>query len=118
MSYLEPGKLYKINKLFWFLYPTKGTGATADDAVLTRRVAVAARGVAARGAAAAAMASYWSERLNCNVSFLNKEDTIMVVEVSGIQVKVINQEGKSGWINFPETEEWVKGTIVEVYIGH
>lgn len=46
-------------------------------------------------------ASYWSNRLGCNVSFLNEGDVVMMVEVSDIQVKVINQEGKSGWINFP-----------------
>lgn len=100
-----PQKLYRINQYFWLLYPTKET-------------AVAAAVVAAAAPAAGGRASYWSERLNCIVSFLNEGDVVMIVEVSGEQVKVINQEGVSGWINFPETEEWVKGTIVEVYSGH
>jgi hypothetical protein len=105
---LEPGKPYRIDKWFWFLFPSLETAAAAAVAA-----AVAAREPAA--AAAAAMASYWSKRLNCTVSFLNEGDMIMVVEVSGIQVKVINQEGKSGWINFPATEGWTKTAIVEAF---
>lgn len=107
---LVPQKLYRINQYFWLLYPTEGTGAAAAPLV-------AAAGVRA-AATAGGWASYWSERLNCIVSFLNDGDVVMIVEVSGEQVKVINQEGVSGWINFFETEEWVKGTIVEVYSGH
>lgn len=92
---LEPGKLYQINKYFWLLYPTKETAVAAP-------------------AAAASWASHWSKHLNCDVYFLNTEDTIMVVEVSGVQIKVINQEGKSGWINFPLDEVWVRKAISKV----
>lgn len=99
---LVPQKLYRINQYFWLLYPTKET-------------AVATTATPARAASAA---GGWASYLNCIVSFLNEGDVVMIVEVSGEQVKVINQEGVSGWINFPETEEWVKGTIVEVYSGH
>jgi hypothetical protein len=97
---LEPGKLYRIDKWFWFLFPSLETAPTA--ALHPRR--------GARHAAAAS--SHLSKQLNCNVSFLNEGDTIMVVEVSGIQVKVINQEGKGGWINFPADEEWAGRCIV------
>ena len=38
----------------------------------------------------------------------------MIVEVFDIQVKVINQEGKGGWINFPADKPWNKGTITEI----
>lgn len=100
----KPGKLYQINKYFWLLYPTKETA----DAAAESSCAVAARSTAA------SCASYWSKRLNCDVSFLNTEDTIMVVEVSGVQIKVINQEGKSGWINFPLDEVWVRKAISKV----
>lgn len=103
---LEPGKLYQINKYFWLLYPTKETAVAA-------RAALAAAARSAR-AAAASWASHWSKHLNCDVYFLNTEDTIMVVEVSGVQIKVINQEGKSGWINFPLDEVWVRKAISKV----
>lgn len=116
---LVPQKLYRINQYFWLLYPTEGTGAAAA-AARPHDPRARAHGALATTAASVAggWASYWSERLNCIVSFLNEGDVVMIVEVSGEQVKVINQEGVSGWINFPETEEWVKGTIVEVYSGH
>lgn len=38
----------------------------------------------------------------------------MVVEITGIQVKVVNQEGQSGWINFPADEAWTEDTITEI----
>lgn len=37
----------------------------------------------------------------------------MVIEVHGEQAKVINQEGKSGWISFPFEESWTARTIVK-----
>jgi hypothetical protein len=95
----EPGKLYRIDKWFWFLFPSLET-ATADHH--------------AYSAVAAAASSHLSKQLNCNVSFLNEKDTIMAVEVSGEQIKVINQEGKSGWINFPLDEVWVRKAISKV----
>jgi hypothetical protein len=98
---LEPGKLYRINKWFWLLFPTKETAKRAR----TRPSPYTWE--------AASWSSWWSKQLNCNVSFLNEEDTIMAVKVSGKQVKVINQEGKSGWIVFPPNEEWTKNAIVE-----
>lgn len=113
----EPGKLYRIDRWFWLLFPTKETAAPA--AATTAAAAAADAGdpadAAARRDARSALdwASYWSKHLNCTVSFLNEGDTIMVVEVAGEQVKVISQEGKSGWINFPAGEEWTKNAIVE-----
>lgn len=96
----EPGKLYRIDKWFWFLFPSLETATAAVTATAAH--------------VPAAMASYWSKQLNCDVSFLNEADTIMVVEVTGIQVKVVNQEGQSGWINFPADEAWTEDTITEI----
>lgn len=103
----EPGKLYRIDRWFWLLFPTKETAAAA--AAATRASAAALT----RASAAASWASYWSKELNCNVSFMSKGDILMVVEVASEQMKVISQEGKSGWINFPAGEEWTKNAIVE-----
>ena len=108
----EPGKLYRINRWLWFLFPTKETAVAAHAEACARDLRDYAAAVRAR-IAAASWASYWSKELNCNVSFLNETDTIMVVEVTSIQVKVINQEGQSGWINFPATQRWTKDTITE-----
>lgn len=102
---LEPGKLYKTTKYFWFLFPTKETAAAATDVALALDAPITA-------AAVVSWASYWSKKLSCNVSFIGEGDIILVVEVSGIQVKVISQEGNSGWINFPADEHWAEGAIV------
>lgn len=80
----------------------------------TERAAAAGLAGATRGHADD-WASHWSKELNCTVSFLNEGDTFMVVEVSCEQIKVINQEGKSGWINFPADQGWTRGAITEVF---
>lgn len=96
----EPGKRYRISRYSWFLFPSLETATIPSNACAARDPA--------------AMASYWSKQLNCDVSFLNEADTIMVVEVTGIQVKAVNQEGQSGWINFPADEAWTEDTITEI----
>lgn len=104
-----PQKLYRINQYFWLLYPTKGAAyATVAENYAGNLVRLSHSG-------SRAWASYWSERLNCIVSFLNEGDVVMIVEVSGEQVKVINQEGVSGWISFPTDQAWAKGTITEAF---
>jgi hypothetical protein len=105
-----PQKLYKINEYFWFLYPTKET------AMVARAFGAPDESVCAEHTSSVSYwAAYWSKELNCDVFFLSEGDMIMVVEVSGRQVKVINREGVSGWINFPGTDEWTKGTITEAF---
>lgn len=92
---LEPGKLYRISRHFWYLFPT-------SELAVESLVAVAD------------FASRRIKRSNNKVTFMNKGEGFLVVEVSGTQVKVINQKGKSGWINFPATQSWTKGTITEI----
>lgn len=93
---LETGKLYRINQCFWYLFPTKEAAATA--------VGVAPGAGRSAMAQRATWATYWSNQLNCNVSFLKEGDILFVIETSGTQVKVINQDGLSGWMNFPADE--------------
>lgn len=92
---LKTGHLYKINKFFWLLYPTK-------EVALAVEVAMDSSAAAVDSAFSAVMwSSHLSTKLSCNISFLNEGDSPLVVKVSGRQVKVINQEGLAGWINFP-----------------
>lgn len=105
---LEPLRLYRINEYFWLLFPTKEFAYVASmDRLKSCYCCVWPI------SAAHAWANHWSKELNCTVSFLDKGDTFMVVEVSDIQVRVINQDGKSGWINFPFEEQWTAGAIVK-----
>lgn len=106
---LEPGKLYKINKWFWFLYPTKETAMAARAFGAPDESACAER-----TSSISYWAAYWSKELNCDVFFLSEGDTVMVVEASGERAKVINHKGESGWMNFPATEKWTEGMIAEI----
>lgn len=105
---LEPGKLYRINRLFWLLFPTEVAATPGEDH--------ARAGLrAAHYVGAVSWSSRWAKESNRHVSFLSEGDVIMVVEVSGKHVKVINQEGKGGWINFPTDQDWTRGAITEAF---
>jgi len=97
---LEPGKLYKINEWCWLLFPTKKAAVIGSGIDPGPRTTINY------------YVSYWSKELNCTVSLLDKGDIFMVVKISNYQVAVINQQGKSGWINFPADEEWAGRCIV------
>lgn len=108
---LEPGKLYRINRLFWLLFPTEVAATPGEDHARAARAGLRA----AHYAGAVSWSSRWAKELNRHVYFLSEGDIFMVVEVSGEQVKVINQEGKSGWINFPTGHDWTKVAITEAF---
>lgn len=101
---LEPGKLYRISRHFWYLFPT-------SELAVESHVAVA--DTAADASIGADFASRRIKQSNNKVTFMHEGEGFLVVEVSGTQVKVVNQEGKSGWINFPATQSWTKDTITE-----
>ena len=88
---LEPLRLHRINEYFWRLFPTKEFAYVASmDSLKSCSCCVWPI------SAAHAWANHWSKEFNCTVSFISEGDTIMIVEVFDIQVKVINQEGKGG----------------------
>lgn len=102
---LEPGKLYRISRHFWYLFPT-------SELAVKSLVAVA--DTAADASVGASFASRRIKQSNNKVTFMNEGEGFLVVEVTGIQVKVVNQEGKSGWISFPADEAWTEDTINEI----
>jgi hypothetical protein len=110
---LEPGKLYRINRLFWLLFPTEMAAALASLPSATSQPRPGLR--AAHYVGAVSWSSRWAKELNRHVSFLSEGDVIMAVKVSGKHVQVINQEGKGGWINFPTDQDWTRGAITEAF---
>ena len=90
---MEVGKLYKTKKYYWFLYPSQDIAEAATPA------------------AEAAVAVYWSKRLECNVSFIPQKSMFMLLEQSGKFCKVLSTEGMVGWIILAL---WCKKDIVEV----
>lgn len=93
---LFPGKLYKINEYFWLLFPTKEAAA----------------------AAAATWASHWSQHLSCDVTLLSAGDAVMIVDVCEVYVKVINREGRGGWVNLPIGEDWIENIFTGGMTGN
>ena len=63
--------------------------------------------------AAASNATYWSKRLNCDVSYISPKTILFPIEIDEKYVKVVSGEGV-GWMVYPENEEWVKGCIEEI----
>jgi len=84
------GKLYKVKKWFWLLFPTKETAAAASDAH-----------VAATGTAAAA--AWYSRRFNCEVTYFFPDSYIVFLEEDGLLKKVLTSDGKIGWTWFDES---------------
>ena len=82
---MQIGKLYQINKYYWFLYPSKEIAATA----------VAHTFDEGDGAAAAA---YLSKRFNCNVSHIEPNSIFVLLDQYGEYYKVLTTNGELGWI--------------------
>ena len=103
---LNVGKLYKIKKYFWYLYPSKETAA------LARIEGFHADAGAARTATAAT--AHWSERFNCNVTFVSENSIFCLLEEDGKYLKILSTNGELGWMIYRNNEERNKGCIEEV----
>jgi hypothetical protein len=99
------GKLYKVKKYYWILYPSRDIAALAYVAIAA---AIATADVADN------WANYWSEQLNCNVSYVETNSMFVLLEQTERFCKVLSTEGKVGWIIYPENEAWTKNCIEEV----
>ena len=103
---LNVGKLYKIEKYFWLLYPSKDIAARHATAGTATTTVVATT-------TAACAAAYWSKQFNCNLTYISPKTILFPVEIDGNYAKVISTEGV-GWMIYPESEPWTKGCIEEV----
>ena len=103
---MKIGKLYKIEKYFWLLFPSKeiATAAAGGRAVCATTHALNA----------VADAAFWSEQLNCNVPYISPNGIFCLLEQAGKYLKVLTTTGELGWMVHPENEGWTKGTIEEV----
>ena len=87
------GKLYKVKKYFWLLFPTKETATE----VMYRQRLVAARCI--NGTAAI----YLSKRYNCEVTYFSLDSYIVFLEKDGALKKVLTTDGLVGWTWFNES---------------
>jgi hypothetical protein len=88
------GKLYKVKKYFWLMFPTKQTVAAAH---------AAAAAAAAYHTVPENTASYWSKQLNCEVTYFSPDSYIVYFEEDGVYKNVLTSEGKIGWTWFGES---------------
>ena len=85
------GKLYQVKKLCWMLFPSKEIAATATAG---RTIVTAA--------AAARAAAYYSEKYNCNVSYISAKSIFVFLEKDGEFIKILSANGEVGWIYLAE----------------
>ena len=100
---MKIGALYQTKELYWFLYPLKKIATRCAD---THAASFAA-------ADAADVADYWSNRLKCNVSYIEPNSIFCLLEKDGKLIKVLSTNGELGWINFAD---WYKDDIEEVNV--
>ena len=104
------GKLYKVNKFFWYLYPTKDIAIALTDA-RTNPGVPGSVDVATCVDAVDTKVAYFSGRFNCNVSYIPENSIFCLLKQDGNILKVLSTNGEMGWIKYPE---WAKGWIEEV----
>jgi hypothetical protein len=102
---MKIGKLYKVNKCTWFLYPTKERAGTAVSCLGHVPAAATPGSLWFRNAA------YWSEHFKCNVTEINPNSVFFLLEQDAGFLKVLTGNGEVGWICF---NKWNKADIEEV----
>ena len=99
------GMLYRVNRRFWMLYPSKRQAVLASgtpwEANIDRPSAVRC-------------AEYRSKELNCNIVFVSPNSILVLLEQDANFCKILTGNGEWGWIIYPENEYWAKGCIEEV----
>ena len=115
------GKLYQLKQYYWLLYPSKETAAEAvADAAWTLYVAeVATESLSsapddADDDDAAYWSDYWSNQLNCDVSFISPKTILFPIEIDGKFLKILSTNGEIGWMIYPTNQDWTKDCIEEV----
>jgi hypothetical protein len=79
------GKLYRVKKYYWMLYPSKDI--TTPNEVLLTHVASASRA-----------AAYYSTYFNCNISYIFPNNIFVLLEQDGEFIKILTTNGEVGWI--------------------
>ena len=129
------GKLFQIKQYFWMLYPSKETASRSAREVAygvdPRHVGVADVAGALVAAAtafntvtavpsdaddddAAYWSDYWSNQLNCDVSFISPKTILFPIEIDGKFLKILSTTGEIGWMIYPTNQDWTKDCIEEV----
>ena len=101
---MNVGKLYQIKKYIWLLYPSKKIAADVKHAVVTHEADLAVL-------RAEALAAHYSEKYNCNVSFISPNSIFVILQQDEKFIKVLSTNGEIGWFYLAD---WCKNDIEEV----
>jgi hypothetical protein len=93
------GKLYKVKKYFWLMFPTKQTAARCDRCTADATDAAAC----SAGNVCELKSSYWSKQLNCEVIYFSPDSYIVYFGKDGVYKNVLTSDGKIGWTWFIES---------------
>jgi len=104
MSDIQIGELYLVKEFFWFLFPTKE---------LARRGSSSTSGWRRRRRARVAWrnAKWLSQEFKCNVSVVEPNTCVVLLEEDENFFKVLDSNGNIGWIrcrDFSDFFELVK----------
>ena len=89
---MQIGKLFQINKYYWFLYPSKEIASAVAPALFDATFAT----TPALNATFAA--DYLSKKRNCNVSYISPKSIFMLLEQDEKYCKILSTNGELGWI--------------------
>ena len=90
----QKGKLYRIRKYWWMLFPTQHTAQLGQSSCW-----------ASTAGSAPGMASMWTKEQGDTVRFLNESTLFQVIKTEGLNTMIVGTEG-TGWIHTP-TSLWV-----------
>ena len=83
------GKLYKVKKYFWLMFPTKQTATAARSAPVA--------------AHAASLAPFADALTPAAASYFSPDSYIVSLEEDGVYKNVLTSDGKIGWTWFIES---------------
>ena len=84
------GQLFQFTKYIYMLYPTKE--------FLLKAIAKRAVTEAVERRDAALLAAYWSNELDCTISYVEPYSIFCLLEQDGEYIKILASEGILGWI--------------------
>ena len=83
------GKLYLVKQLCWLLFPKKEVALASEEA-------------------AKRTAKWLSEQFKCNVSVVEENTYVVLLEVDDEYIKVLDSNGNIGWTRCWEFSEYFK----------
>lgn len=89
------GQLFQFTKYIYMLYPSK---EFLLKAIAKGAVTATLPDAAAAFAYGALLASYWSNELDCTISYVEPYSIFCLLEQDGEYVKILASEGILGWI--------------------